>query len=99
MGIKDIINYLLKLVIQAYIGGVFAFILLSVGSENENYFWEAFSPLNWWKKISIDNSFLLIFGLIIIFFISFNYLLKTKVDYWSGRWWYGATQWWWDDWF
>lgn len=99
MGIRDLINFLLRLIIQVYVGGVFTYILLSVGSDNSNYLLESLSPLEWLNTISSGYSFLYIFGLIITFFISFNRLLKTKVDYWYGSWWYKSTRWWWDDWF
>lgn len=99
MGIRDLINFLLRLIIQVYVGGVFTHILLSVGSDNSNYLLESLSPLEWLNTISSGYPFIYIFGLIITFFISFDRLLRTKVDYWEGSWWYKSTRWWWDDWF
>ena len=99
MGIRDILNFFLKLMLQMYVAGVFTYILLSVGSDDNNYLLESFSPLSWLKMIKSSSSFLFYTGLLSAFFVSFNYLLKTKVDYWAGSWWYRGTRWWWDNWF
>lgn len=86
MGIRNIINHSIKLITLTYVGSVFTCMMLSVGSDNQNYFWAAFSPLNWLMFITSGGSSYHILGLFFAFFVSFDHLIRIKVDYWYGSW-------------
>lgn len=86
MLLKDFIKFLLKLVISVYLSAALIYILINVGSHNENYFVDAFSPIKLFEEI-ISGNFLFIMytSLAVIFIFRFNYLRRKKVDYWSGK--------------
>lgn len=86
MFITDIIKFSSKLIISVYLCGVLVFILLNVGSDNENYLIDAFSPIRLFKEIISGNiSFIMFTTLAVIFIFRFNYYRKKKIDYWKGR--------------
>ena len=82
MFLTDIIKFSLRLIISIYFCAVFAFIIVSVGSSNENFLTDAFSPIKLFEEI-ISGNFLFImitiFGTVFIF--RFNSLRRKKVDY------------------
>jgi hypothetical protein len=86
MFLKDFIKFSLKLIISVYLCAVLIFILINVGSNNENYLTHAFSPIKLFKEIISGNfSFITYTTLATIFIFRFNYLRRKKVDYWKGR--------------
>ena len=86
MSSKEIIKFSLKLLISVYLCAVLVFILLNVGSANENYLTDAFSPVKLFEEI-ISGNFLFIMYTTIgaVFIFRFNYLRSKYVDYWQGR--------------
>jgi len=86
MFLKDILKFSLKLIVSVYLCAVLVFILLNVGSANENYLTDAFSPIKLFEEI-ISGNFLFIMYTTIgaVFIFRFNYLRRKKVDYWKGR--------------
>jgi hypothetical protein len=86
MFLKDFIKFSLKLIISVYLCAVLIFILINVGSHNENYLTDAFSPIKLFEEI-ISGNFLFIMytTLATVFIFLFNYLRRKKVDYWSGK--------------
>jgi len=86
MSLKDIIKFILKLIIAVYVCGVLVFILLNAGSTNENYLTDAFSPAKLFEEIISGNFlFILYTTLGTVFILRFNYLKSKYVDYWKGR--------------
>ena len=86
MSLKDILKFSLKLIIAVYICGVLVFLLLNIGSENENYFTDAFSPVKLFEEMLSGNFlFILYTTLGTVFILRFNYLRNKYVDYWKGR--------------
>ena len=86
MSSKDILKFILKLIISVYVCGVLVFMLLNVGSENKNYLAYAFSPVKLFDEIISGNfSFILYTTLVTVFIFKFNYLRNKYVDYWVGR--------------
>lgn len=86
MSLKDIIKFLLKLIIAVYVCGILVFILLNAGSANENYLTDAFSPVKLFEEIISGNFlFILYTTLGTVFIFRFNYLRNVYVDYWKGR--------------
>jgi len=98
MGILDLIKLGLKLVIGSYVCAILGYIIISVGSERKNYLTEAFSPIKLFNEILVGNySFIYISAALLSFFIFFNRLRRTKVDYWDGKGWpwlSGLSRWW-----
>ena len=86
MFLKDIIKFSLNLIVSIYLCAVLVFILLNVGSANENYLTDAFSPIKLFEEL-ISGNFLFIMYTTIgaVFIFKFNYLRRKKVDYWKGR--------------
>lgn len=92
MSIKDLTKFTLKIIVSAYFAGVAAFIILSIGSDQKDYFADAFSPMNLINEVFAGNiSFIYISALLMAFLLSFNSLRKKKVDYWTGRGWRGGS--------
>jgi hypothetical protein len=86
MSSRDIIKFLLKLILAVYLCGVLVFILLNVGSANENYLADAFSPITLFEEMLSGNlPFILYSTLGVVFIFRFNYLRTKYVDYWKGR--------------
>jgi hypothetical protein len=86
MTFLDILKFLFKYLITFYFCAAFTFIILSVGSNNKNYFIDAFSPINLFNQILSGNfSFIYYTSAFIVFVFSFNYLRRKKVDYFYGR--------------
>ena len=85
MFLKDFIKFSLKLIISVYLCAVLIFILLNVGSHNENYLTAAFSPIKLFEEI-ISGNFLFIMYTTIgtVFIFRFNYLRRKKVNYENG---------------
>jgi hypothetical protein len=79
---KDLIKYLIKLLIVIYASAVFGF-LIKVSTSNSKYnFSEAFSPLTLFNEIISGNNAVLFTTILgTVFFVFFNYFRKTKVDY------------------
>jgi hypothetical protein len=72
--------------LSVYLCGVLVFILLNVGSANENYLTDAFSPVKLFEEMLSGNlPFILYTTLGTIFIFRFNYLRNTYEDYWVGR--------------
>ena len=85
MSFSNIIKFMLKLIVAMYFCGVFAFIIVSIGSKNKNYFIEAFSPIKIFNEITSGNFlFILLTVLGTVFIFRFNYLRRKKVDYEDG---------------
>ena len=86
MSLTDILKFSLKLIIAVYLCGILVFILLNVGSANENYLAEAFSPVKLFEEILSGNlPFILFTTLGAVFIFRFNHLRSIYVDYWMGR--------------
>jgi hypothetical protein len=86
MSLKDVIKFSLKLIIAVYLCSVLVYILLNVGSANENYLTDAFSPIKLFEEIISGNFlFILYTTLGTVFILRFNYLRNIYVDYWVGR--------------
>ena len=86
MFLKNIIKFSLKLIISVYLCGVVVYILLNVGSANEDYLTDAFSPVKLFEEIISGNLlFILYTTLGTVFIFKFNYLRNVYVDYWVGR--------------
>ncbi len=86
MFLKDFIKFSLKLITSVYLCAGFIFILINVGSHNENYLTDAFSPIKLFEEI-ISGNFLFIMytTLATVFIFLFNYFTRKKVDYWQGK--------------
>jgi len=88
MFLKDILKFSLKLIVSVYLCAVLVFILLNVGSANENYLTDAFSPIKLFEEIISGNFLFITFTTIgAVFIFRFNYLRRKTVDYWKGRGW------------
>ena len=86
MFLKDVITFSLKLILSVYVCAVLIFILLNVGSANENYLTDAFSPIKLFEELISGNFLFIMFTTIgAVFIFRFNYLRRKKVDYWKGR--------------
>jgi len=86
MFLKDIIRFSLNLIVSIYLCAVLVFILLNVGSANENYLTDAFSPIKLFEELISGNFLFIMFTTIgAVFIFRFNYLRRKKVDYWKGR--------------
>ncbi len=85
MFLKDFIKFSLKLIVSVYFCAVFIFILINVGSNNENYLIDAFSPIKLFEEIISGNFLFIMFTIIgTVFIFRFNYLRRKKVDYEDG---------------
>ena len=85
MTIREIIKFLLKLIIVIYLCAVFVFILFSVTSGSKNSILDAFSPINLFNEIISGNwLFIYLLLLLTIFVLGFNYYRRTRVDYGDG---------------
>jgi predicted Na+-dependent transporter len=82
MSFKDFIKFSLKLIMVVYVCAILIFILLNVGSHNENYLTDAFSPVKLFEEI-ISGNFLFIMCTTIatVFIFRFNYYRREKEDY------------------
>jgi hypothetical protein len=88
MSLTDIIKFSLKLITAVYLCGVLVFILVNVGSANENYLADAFSPVKLFEEIISGNlPFILYTTLGAVFIIKFDYLRTKYVNYWKGKAW------------
>ena len=86
MFLKDFIKFSLKLIISVYLCAVLTFILINVGSHNENYLTDAFSPIKLFEEIITGNFLFIMYTTIAtVFIFRFNYLRSKYVDYWRGR--------------
>ncbi len=86
MLLKDFIKFSLKLIISVYLCAVLIYILINVGSHNENYLTDAFSPIKLFEEIIFGNFlFIMYTTLATVFIFRFNYYRRKKVDYWSGK--------------
>jgi uncharacterized integral membrane protein len=85
MFLKDYIKFSLKLIISVYLCAVLIFILINVGSHNENYLTDAFSPIKLFEEIITGNFLFIMYTTIAtVFIFRFNYLRRKKVDYEDG---------------
>ncbi len=79
MSLKDFIKFSLKLIISVYLCAVLIFILINVGSHNENYLTDAFSPIKLFEEIISGNfSFIIYTTIATVFIFRFNYFEKKK---------------------
>jgi ABC-type antimicrobial peptide transport system permease subunit len=80
---REIIKFILKIIITLYFCAVFAFIFVFFGSRN--FLLDAFSPVKLFNEIMVGNFlFIMITILGTVFILRFNYLRKKKVDYEDG---------------
>jgi hypothetical protein len=85
MFLKDYIKLSLKLIISVYLCAVLVFILVNVGSHNENYLTDAFSPIKLFEEVISGNFLFIIYTTLgTVFIFRFNYLRRKKVDYEDG---------------
>jgi hypothetical protein len=88
MSLKDILKFSLKLILAVYVCGVLVFILLNIGSADENYLTDAFSPVKLFEEIISGNFLFILYATLgTVFILRFNYLRNKYVDYWKGRGW------------
>lgn len=85
MNLKYILKLFLKLLVSLYFCAVFAFIITSIGSNNNNILLDAFSPLKLINEIVDGNEiFIMVTILANVFIFRFNYLRNKKIDYQEG---------------
>ncbi len=85
MFLQDILKFTLRLIVTLYVGAIFAFILVSIGSNNNNFLLDAFSPVKLFNEIAAGNLlFIMITILATVFIFRFNFLRRKKVDYEDG---------------